>query len=414
MEKLRLISFYLPQFHPIPENDAAWGAGYTEWTAVTRSRPLYPEHDQPRLPSELGFYDLRLPEVRTAQAELAAAYGVSAFCYHYFWFSGRRVLERPLDDMLASRQPDFPFCLCWANENWTRRWDSSESEILIAQQFRDGDDLAFIRSVLPYFADPRYVKVDGRPVLLVYRTDIIPDIAAVAAVWRAEARRAGHPGLYLVRCNTFVPYGLQQDPAAIGFDAVVEYPPHAVSSRNLVSTTIPKGTPFTGHVLDYRDIVVNAAKLPKPAHTFLRTVFPSWDNSPRRGTGALVVRHSSPSLYRAWLREMIDFTLTHYRGDERLVFINAWNEWGEGCHLEPDATYGRAHLEATRDARDIEAWRQRLLEGAGDAADVEALVRATAEDRLRVVALQSSVTDLELENEHLRMVVAGGRKPGRT
>ncbi len=226
--------------------------------------------------------------------------------------------------MLASRQPDFPYCLCWANENWTRRWDSSENEVLIAQQFRDGDDLAFIRSVLPHFADPRYVKVDGRPVLLVYRTDIIPNIAAVAAVWRAEARRAGHPDLYLVRCNTFVPYGLQQDPAAIGFDAVVEYPPHAVSfaqpgvddhsERHAVHRPCPR---LPRHRRQCRQAAEARAHFPADGLSCPGTTRHA--AAPRPGRPPL----QPVAVPRLAARDDPDFTLTHYRGDERLVFINA-------------------------------------------------------------------------------------------
>ncbi len=192
----RLLAFYLPQFHPIPENDEWWGRGFTEWTNVTRARPLFPGHYQPQLPADLGFYDLRLPESRLAQAELARAHGIGAFCYYHYWFNGRRILQRPFDEMLSSGQPDFPFCLCWANENWTRAWDGMEREVLLGQRYSAEDDLDHIRWLCNAFADPRYLRINGRPLFLVYRIEDLPDPAATAERWRAEARALGIGELY--------------------------------------------------------------------------------------------------------------------------------------------------------------------------------------------------------------------------
>ena len=184
MNSAKAIAFYLPQYHPIPENDQWWGKGFTEWRNVTRARPLYPRHYQPHLPADLGFYDLRLPEVRQAQAELAHAFGLHGFCYYHYWFNGRRVLQRPFEDVLASGEPDFPFCLCWANENWTRRWDGSDDEILLEQIYSEQDDRDHLLSLLTAFRDPRYIRIEGKPLFLVYRTSALPHPARTAEIWR--------------------------------------------------------------------------------------------------------------------------------------------------------------------------------------------------------------------------------------
>src|SRR5262245_46650535 len=220
----RLLAFYLPQYHPIPENDRWWGAGFTEWTNVAKARPRFKGHYQPHLPADLGFYDLRLPEVRMAQAEMARSHGIDGFCYYYYWFSGKRLLERPLNEVLRSGEPDFPFCVCWANENWTRRWDGRDHEMLIAQTYSRTDDLRFIRSLLPALADPRYIKVHGKPLLLVYRVDHLPDPAATADLWREEAVKMGLPGLFL--CTVACRATLDLPPSSIGFDAAVEFQPN--------------------------------------------------------------------------------------------------------------------------------------------------------------------------------------------
>ena len=187
---IRPIAFYLPQFHPTPENDEWWGKGFTEWTNVTKARPLFPGHYQPQLPADMGFYDLRLPEAREAQAALAREYGIHGFCYYHYWFNGRRILERPFNEVLASGKPDFPFCLCWANENWTRVWDGGEKNVLLEQKYSHEDDLAHIESLIPAFRDERYIRIDGKPLFLVYRTGLLPNPARTAEIWREAAKRA--------------------------------------------------------------------------------------------------------------------------------------------------------------------------------------------------------------------------------
>lgn len=354
---VRAIAFYLPQFHPTPENDAWWGTGFTEWRNVTNAVPRFPGQYQPHLPADLGFYDLRLPEVREAQAALARAYGVHGFAYYHYWFNGRRILERPFNEVLSSGQPDLPFCLCWANENWTRVWDGGEQNILLQQLYGDADDLAHIESLIPAFQDPRYIRVDDRPLFLVYRTELLPDPKRTAEIWRNAAQRAGLPGLYLVRVESFT---RDVVPLDHGFDASVEFAPdgnftgrrifHSGLGGWLSQLGIVPRAFSRNRVVRYQDVATGMTSSPEPPFKRFRCATPMWDNSARRGENARILIGSSPARYERWLRTICAKTLAQFKGDERLVFINAWNEWAEGNHLEPDLKWGRAYLEATRRA----------------------------------------------------------------
>jgi lipopolysaccharide biosynthesis protein len=356
---LRAIAFYLPQFHPIPENDEWWGQGFTEWRNVAKARPLFPGHYQPHLPGDLGFYDLRVPEVREAQASLARQHGISGFCYYHYWFNGRRVLERPFAEVLASGKPDFPFCLCWANENWTRVWDGGGKNVLLQQHYSAEDDLAHIRSLIPALADPRYIRVDGRPLLLVYRTELLPEPARTAERWRAEASKAGIGDLYLARVENFVS-GI--DPASIGFDAAVEFAPlgaqvgkvkfRGTIHRLLARTGLLSRAYTENRVSTYRALMAGMLAKPDPEFKRFRCVTPMWDNTARRRTGANVYTGSTPELYETWLSVVARRTIAKLPPGERIVFVNAWNEWAEGCHLEPDLQWGHRYLEATKKALD--------------------------------------------------------------
>lgn len=357
MTAVRVIAFYLPQFHPIPENDAWWGPGFTEWRNVVRARPRFPGHYQPHLPADLGFYDLRVPEARQAQAELASRYGIAGFCYYHYWFHGRRLLERPFLDVLRSGEPRFPFCLCWANESWTRTWDGAGEQLLVPQTYSAADDRAHIESLIPALCDERYLRVDGRPLLLVYRTERLPDPARTADIWRETAARAGLGDLYLARVESFRG---DVDPRRIGFDAAVEFAPdwaelgrarfrwlrHPLLRR---APLVPRGY-VDNYVFSYVHLARRMqAKASRPWPWF-RTVAPSFDNSPRRACGAVILTGSTPAAYEAWLRHAVRETVQRAPHHLRLVFVNAWNEWGEGNHLEPDLRWGRAYLEATRRA----------------------------------------------------------------
>jgi glycosyltransferase involved in cell wall biosynthesis len=341
----KLIAFYLPQFHPIPENDEWWGKGFTEWRNVTRAKPLYRGHYQPHLPADLGFYDLRVPEVREQQAALAKQYGIYGFCYYYYWFNGRKLLERPLEEVVALGKPDLPFCICWANENWSRRWDGSEHEILIAQEHTRETDEQFILDVLPILKDPRYIRVSGRPMLIVYRVDLLPRAVETASIWRSIAATNGIPDLHLCAVQSF---GIT-DPRPFGFDAAVEFPPLGLMIGDVENQVTGVPLQFSGAILDYREAAKWALSTPVQDYPWHRGIMVAWDNSPRRGNRGYFFRHTSPDSYYNWLNALVRDSRTR-EGASEFIFINAWNEWAEGAHLEPDLKYGHGYLEATRRA----------------------------------------------------------------
>jgi lipopolysaccharide biosynthesis protein len=351
--QIRAIAFYLPQFHPIPENDEWWGKGFTEWTNVTKARPLFRGHNQPHLPADLGFYDLRLGETREAQAALARQYGIHGFCYYHYWFNGRRILERPVNEIIASGKPDFPFCLCWANENWTRRWDGEDDEVLLRQNYSPEDDVAHIQALARYLNDPRYIRVDGKPLLLIYRVANLPDPAGTVSRWRSEIKRMGLPGLYL--CNVEnVPRDRVSRSA--GFDAAVEFAPDCTAVPPPQRRSIPwrlarklRLAPrlFKEHyITDYEEFMRRMLGKAPVDYLLFHGLTPSWDNSARRKKGAQIFLGATPELYGQWLREIVRRTQVR-PPEQRIIFINAWNEWAEGNHLEPCQRLGRAYLEET-------------------------------------------------------------------
>jgi lipopolysaccharide biosynthesis protein len=340
---LKLIAFYLPQYHPTPENDRSWGKGFTDWVNVTRAKPQYLGHYQPHIPDELGFYDLRLIEVQKRQVELAKHYGVYGFCYYYYWFAGKSLLDLPLRRLLEHQELDMPFCICWANENWTRRWDGQEHEVIIAQDESPKSAFKLIESVEDFLRDRRYIRISGMPLFIVYRPDIIPSVKEVVSKWRAFCAERGIGAIYLVGAKTF---GLE-DPTQLGFDAAVEFPPHGVHASNVTWRTKVLNRKFEGYILSYEDTVRQAKLLTAPGCPTFRTVMPGWDNTARRGKNAFVFAGSSPELYGDWLDAACDWTTKYIEPSKWLVFVNAWNEWAEGAHLEPDKRYGYAYLNAT-------------------------------------------------------------------
>jgi len=403
----RLITFYLPQFHPIPENDKWWGEGFTEWHNVSKAKPLYPGHYQPHVPADLGLYDLREEETRIAQAEMAKKYGIEGFCYYHYWFNGHRLLEKPLQELLNSGRPDFPFCICWANENWTRRWDGEDKEILMSQKYSEEDDREHIRSLIPIFRDKRYIRVNGKPFFLVYRTSDLPDPARTAEIWREEARNAGLGELHLCCVESMD----KLDPRLINFDTAVEFAPdwHYKGPQIAADSDLAQqaGKEMqdacdNNYVQDYQAMVDTMMTKATPAYKRFRCVTPSWDNWARRKKHAAIFLDSTPEKYKAWLSRAIAHTNSHLLGEERIVFVNAWNEWAEGCHLEPDQKFGHAYLEATREAlEDSKLMSNSYRPGSSDFLRVGQLMSQVADHKSQLDKLAARIAERDLRIEQI-------------
>lgn len=346
VDQTKLIAFYLPQYHRIAENNEWWGPGFTEWTNVARGRPNFDGHYQPHIPRDLGFYDLSRVEVMREQAQLAKQFGVHGFCFYYYWFSGRRILETPLDNFLNS-DVDMPFCLCWANENWTRTWDGDTKSVLLEQKYDEDDEERLIESLMPFFLDPRYIRVDGKPKMVVYRVNALPNPSDSVAKWRAAAEKFGLPGLHLV----VVDFYDIADPREVGADALVEFPPHKFNGPQNIPHPIPRITnsEFSGGIVDYVKMIAQSANREQPDFNLYRGIIPGWDNTARRQNSPTIIVNNSPELFGAWLGYLRAYTRKAQASAETsFIFINAWNEWGEGCHLEPDMKWGLSFLEETK------------------------------------------------------------------
>jgi len=358
--RAKVLAFYLPQFHPVPENDAWWGRGFTEWTNVARGLPRFAGHYQPRIPRDLGHYRLQGTDTLRQQAQLARGAGVHGFVFYFYWFNGHRLLDAPLDALLADPSVDLPFCLMWANENWTRRWDGSEDEVLISQDYRRADEPALVAELLRHFRDARYVRLGGRPVLMVYRAGLIPATAAAVDRWRALFRAHGEDPLF-VMAQSFD----DRDPHDFGMDAAVEFPPHKLTNDlELLNPGLRMlDHAATARVLSY-DAVAAAADLAPAPYPLIRTAVPSWDNDARRQGAGMVLHGSTPAAYQAWLDRLITAAVAQPVEGEAVVCVNAWNEWAEGAYLEPDVHFGAAYLNATGRAVAgvaVEAGRRKLL-----------------------------------------------------
>ncbi len=380
MSKARLIAFYLPQFHPIPENDEWWGEGFTEWTNVRKAKPLFKGHYQPHVPGELGYYDLRKPEVREAQAQMARNAGIEAFCYYHYWFAGKRLLERPFNEVLASRKPDFPFCLCWANHSWTGVWYGAPNRILMEQTYPGAEDnRKHFEALKEAFKDPRYLRVDGRPVFVIYAPKELPHSGEFIRQWRQLAAENGLPGIYFIA--HLVDLESKWDYRLHGFDSCVVVGTHKFSTLSMWDLTFsalnghashPPGEryaaaardPFRGamrhgiwrryRALQGKFFNVNHYRHVRPfllddcKDDAFPCVIPNWDNTPRSDVRGTVLHDSTPELFRLHLRQALDLVQSR-QPDERLVFVKSWNEWAEGNYLEPDQRYGRANLDEERD-----------------------------------------------------------------
>ena len=340
-----VVAFYLPQFHPIPENDLWWGSGFTEWTNVTRAKPLYPRHYQPRLPGELGFYDLRLSETREAQAMLAAEHGVSAFCYWHYWFGGgRELLERPFAEVLKSGRPDFPFCLGWANQTWSGIWHGAPSRVLIEQTYRNArgerDYRDHFEAILPALMDARYLRIDGRPLFLVYEPPDLPEPQRFLDLWRKWAADEGLPGIFFVGRTETAGRSCQADFDAFTLERV---PPRLIARYDWPRRVARKlGVPS---VRSYRRFS-ERTPLGIDDGTSFPTVLPGFDNTPRSGSGGVVLHGSEPSIFESQVARAVAHVISDQPLGQRVVFVKSWNEWAEGNYLEPDQRYGRAYLEA--------------------------------------------------------------------
>lgn len=345
--RARVIAFYLPQFHRFPENDEWWGAGFTEWRNVARATPRYQGHYQPRIPADLGCYDLSNPSVIIEQARLAQRSGIEAFCFYYYWFNGKRLMEKPLDLFAESEMP-IDFCLMWANENWTRTWDGLDNEVLIRQDYHREDEALFIEDTARYMANPKYLQVAGRPVFIIYRASLLPEPRETLARWRTlwEEKLSVRPWLFMAQSFD------DHDPRLYGLDGAVEFPPHKICEGlgNLRPTTKLFDKDFSGLVRDYSAVVNQSLNLPRPDFPEIKTVSPSWDNDARRQERGTSWFGASPGEYRRWLSGAIAHAKEHPFAGEPLVFINAWNEWAEGAYLEPDVHFGHAMLNATKRA----------------------------------------------------------------
>ena len=343
---LKLIAYYLPQFHAIPENNEWWGPGFTEWTNVTKGLPRFKGHYQPRLPRDLGFYQLDHVTAIKKQVELAKQYGLFGFCFHYYWFSGKRLLEKPLDIFLEDKSIEFPFCLCWANENWTRRWDGLEQEILIKQEFTKEDLSNFIIDIEKYIKDDRYIKINGRPIIIIYRPLLIPEVQEVISSWNEQLKQLGIEKPYWVAVQAFE----MENPKEVGFDIAIEFPPHKVGKGLKPKNDLELFDPnYQGHVFDIKDIIKNSiAHSTKTEHPLIKTVFPSWDNEARKKGKGTTFINSTPQLFKKWLNHASSYAINNPIEDQSFVFINAWNEWAEGAYLEPDQHNGYAYLDIVK------------------------------------------------------------------
>lgn len=346
----KLIAFYLPQFHTFKENDEWHGKGFSEWTNVTKAIPQFTGHNQPQLPIDVGFYDLSTDKVMYRQIELAKNYGIYGFCFHYYWFSGKRLMEKPIFNYLNNKELDLPFCLCFANENWSKNWDGGDKEVLIEQKFLEDDPKQFAQDIMPFFADERYIKINNKPILVVYKPQLFKKEILKNFVYELnkKAKENGLDGVYLIMAKT---QDAEINPKEFFMDAAVEFPPHIIDryAKQVIKKTYLNPF-FNGRVFDMEEFIKNQEFLYETDFKLYKTVFPSWDNTARKAYTGASVFEISPELYKKWLKDCINWTKENNNKDEQFIFINAWNEWAEGAHLEPDQKYGYAYLQATKEA----------------------------------------------------------------
>jgi len=340
-----VIAFYLPQYHCIPENDRWWGKGFTEWTNVSRAVAQYTGHNQPRIPDALGHYDLSKSESIRKQIDLAQYYGIHGFCLYYYWFNGRRLLEKPLNLILQDESLNFPFCICWANENWTRSWDGGHRNILMRQSYGGLEsDQRFIRDLIPIISDRRYIRLDGKPIVLIYRPSVIPDFANRVDTWRELLRQQGIGDVLFLMVQSFWEF----DPEPYHLDGAVEFPPHngGFEGQTINNQHTFLAPSFPGKVFSYEQLYRNylTSKAMNTTYTWFRGCCLEWDNTARRVERGTSYPDYTPGMFGRWLDELARYTADNARCRGGYLFVNAWNEWAEGTYLEPDKMYGYAAL----------------------------------------------------------------------
>lgn len=358
---MRFIAFYLPQYYPVPENDHWWGVGFTEWFNVAKARPLFRGHYQPHIPADLGFYDLRVPETREAQADMARAHGIEGFCYWHYWFAGKRLLERPFQEVLASGKPNFPFCLAWANESWTSVWVGNERQMIIEQTYPGKEDyLNHFRFLANAFQDDRYITVDGKPIFMVYYPKKLPNSVEFTDIFRECAHQFGFKGLHLVAMNV----DPKRDLSKYGFDAITHsnFYDYAFQGnrlkrmvmkfyRNTVHAKIPQRFRRPKFMLDYVKALQFSLLRKRFEYDYYPCVFPNWDNTPRFQYNGSVLNGSTPENFRTHVLDAMSL-INPMPEERRIIFIKSWNEWAEGNHLEPDQKYGTQYLEVIKEVQE--------------------------------------------------------------
>lgn len=343
MNNLKIIAHYLPQYHPIPENDEWWGKGFTEWTNVAKAKPLYKGHVQPRLPKDLGFYDLRLPETREQQAKMAKDAGITGFCYWHYWFgNGKRILERPFNEVLESKSPALPFCLGWANETWSGIWHGDDKRILMEQQYlgEKDQDLHF-QFLLKAFKDERYIKVNNKPLLYIYRPQNIPNTKEYLSYWNKQAIDHGLAGIHFVASKYYESY--QED----GFNAFVDSLPFIPFLKTTLKNRILRKISNVPMVKSYQDFVFSQHFKRTLQNDEYPSILPGWDNTPRSGTKGIVYENATPQLFKKHLE--IILKQVKEQGKDDIIFLKSWNEWAEGNVLEPDQIYGSQFLDVLKE-----------------------------------------------------------------
>lgn len=339
----KIFAYYLPQFHAIEENDNAHGKGFTEWTNVASCVPQFVGHEQPKIPYDVGFYNLLMPGVMERQVEIAKAYGLYGFCFYYYWFSGKKVLEKPLEYFLHS-SIDFKFHFCWANENWSKLWDGGDREVILKQELKEADAEKFFADILPYIKDERYEKIDNKPLLMIYRPSLFDKtvFCQFIATLQRLAKQEGFNGLYIMAANAFE----KISPKDYSCEGVIEFPPHQLPRKEIAVRKINPKLPLAVH--DLTEYIAKRKYIYPTSYPVWKACFPSWDNTPRKLYSHAWVWKISPEQYKTWLAGILAWTKQTYPVGKQYVYINAWNEWAEGAILEPTVRRGYQNLEIVK------------------------------------------------------------------